>query len=419
MKQAIDIHNYDRMLKSAILQVKNAEISEKNKKIIMKLYSDLLISGISKPRLCKYLNYLKIIAQRVNKDFDKMDIDDVKEFIRSIQERDYSPWTRQAYKVIIRKLFKWMKGDKDSKDYPPEVKWININIKRTETKLPGENDLLTEQEIKKMIDICGHPRDKALLSIIFESGGRIGEIASLQIQNVKFDKFGAVLTVEGKTGSRPIRIISSTSYLMTWLDNHPLKNDKTAPLWVNIEGRNKQKLMKYGTIRMLFQKIGKKTGVDKRMNPHMFRHSRATLMANHLTEFQMNQYFGWIQGSDMPSTYVHMSGKNIDNAILQMNGLATEESKTRQSELKPIICPRCETINAPSSKFCTRCACILDMKTAMEMQQVREKELEVQTVQDDLMTTLMQDPKIKDLIVSKILELGLGGKLKAIAGNTA
>ncbi|MFH0978701.1 MAG: site-specific integrase [Candidatus Woesearchaeota archaeon] len=416
MKQAIDIHNYEIRLKSAIEQVKSADISARNKKLIMQLYSDLVIGNISKPRLIKYLNYLKIIAQRVNIDFDKMTIDDVKEFIRSIQERaDYSPWTKQAYKVILRKLFKWMKGD--NKEYPPEVKWININIKRTETKLPGENDLLTEQEIKKMIDVATHPRDKALVSIIFESGGRIGEIASLQIQNVKFDKFGAMLTVEGKTGSRPIRIISSTAYLMTWMENHPLKHDKTAPLWVNNVGQNKHQLMHYGTIRMLFLKIGKRAGVNKRLNPHIFRHSRATLMANHLTEFQMNQYFGWIQGSDMPSTYVHMSGKNIDNAILQMNGLATEESKAQQSELKPMICPRCETINAPSSKFCTRCACILDMKTAMEMQQVREKELEVQTVQDDLMTTLMQDPKIKDMIVSKILELGLGGKLKAIVGQ--
>ena len=52
-------------------------------------------------------------------------------------------------------------------------------------------------------------------------------------------------------------------------------------------------------------------------------------MANHLTEFQMNQYFGWIQGSDMPSTYVHMSGKNVDEALLRMNGVAVEVNKNK------------------------------------------------------------------------------------------
>jgi len=44
-------------------------------------------------------------------------------------------------------------------------------------------------------------------------------------------------------------------------------------------------------------------------------------MANYLTEAQMNAYFGWVQGSDMPSIYVHLSGRDIDDAILKANGV--------------------------------------------------------------------------------------------------
>jgi hypothetical protein len=44
-------------------------------------------------------------------------------------------------------------------------------------------------------------------------------------------------------------------------------------------------------------------------------------MANYLTEAQMNAYFGWVQGSGMPSVYVHLSGRDIDDAILKANGV--------------------------------------------------------------------------------------------------
>ncbi|MBW2965283.1 tyrosine-type recombinase/integrase, partial [Candidatus Woesearchaeota archaeon] len=82
--------------------------------------------------------------------------------------------------------------------------------------------------------------------------------------------------------------------------------------------------MHYSAIRSMVSRTFEKAGIRKKCNPHAFRHSRATYMANHLTEFQMNQYFGWIQGSDMPSTYVHMSGREVDDAILAMNGLKSK-----------------------------------------------------------------------------------------------
>ena len=53
----------------------------------------------------------------------------------------------------------------------------------------------------------------------------------------------------------------------------------------------------------------------------MFRHLRCTYIANYLTEAQMNIYSGWARGSDMPIVYVHLSGHDIDNAVLKANGI--------------------------------------------------------------------------------------------------
>jgi hypothetical protein len=43
----------------------------------------------------------------------------------------------------------------------------------------------------------------------------------------------------------------------------------------------------------------------------------------------MKEHLGWVQGSNMPQIYVHLSGKQIDNAILKIHGIIKEE------DLKP------------------------------------------------------------------------------------
>lgn len=42
----------------------------------------------------------------------------------------------------------------------------------------------------------------------------------------------------------------------------------------------------------------------------------------------MNAYFGWIQGPDMPNIYVHLSGHDIDDAILKANGIVQKDVAT-------------------------------------------------------------------------------------------
>jgi len=65
----------------------------------------------------------------------------------------------------------------------------------------------------------------------------------------------------------------------------------------------------------------------KKVHPHKLRHSRATFLASKLTEAQMNQIFGWKQGSDMPSIYVHLSGRDMDDAILGVYGFSRINSQ--------------------------------------------------------------------------------------------
>jgi len=96
-------------------------------------------------------------------------------------------------------------------------------------------DLLTEPEVKLMAEYCSNPRNRALILLIYETGGRIGEILSLSLRAISFDRYGAILTVGGKTGGRRVRIIFSAAALAEWLNHHPAKDDHDSPLWTSFD----------------------------------------------------------------------------------------------------------------------------------------------------------------------------------------
>ena len=392
-----DIHNYANQHIYAREAVAKAPISERNKEIVLDFEKHLTVTGISVPRIVRYLFCLKKVAIQLGKDFDKATKDDITDIIYRIQQSNYTEWTKKTYKCILKRFYKWLKGNDES--YPEEVAWIRTSVPRNKRPLPKKEDLLTEEDMRKLLAKTTNVRDRALVAILWESGARVGEIGNQEIGFVSFDKYGAVVMVDGKTGPRNIRLINSSSYLSAWMDIHPRRNDKHAPLWVCI-GSNQGEHIHYRGITKILGKLFARAGIDKRYNPHIFRHSRATFLANYLTEFQMNQYLGWVQGSDMPSTYVHLSGKDTDKALLNLYGLEAGED-LKDKVQKPIVCKRCDTINPAESKFCSKCGGIMDIKTAFEI----EEQKAVRDKSDDIMNKLLDDPVLKELFVKKLKEL--------------
>jgi site-specific recombinase XerD len=121
--------------------------------------------------------------------------------------------------------------------------------------------------------------------------------------------------------------------------------------------------------------LAKKAGVKKRVNPHSFRHARATHLAGMLTESQMKQYLGWTQGSKMAAVYVHLSGRDVDNKILEIHGLKKPEEEEKARQMGPKICPACEKANEFEARICCRCGRALDIKTAIEEENASERRI--------------------------------------------
>jgi ribosomal protein L40E len=117
----------------------------------------------------------------------------------------------------------------------------------------------------------------------------------------------------------------------------------------------------YAGVNKLLDILGKRAGIRKRIYPHLFRHTRATHLANKLTEAQMKQLFGWTQASKMAAIYVHLSGRDVDNALLELHGLSVQENKEGKFKVK--ICPRCGERNSPDGIYCKKCAFPIDVET--------------------------------------------------------
>ncbi|KXA89575.1 hypothetical protein AKJ61_02585 [candidate division MSBL1 archaeon SCGC-AAA259B11] len=104
----------------------------------------------------------------------------------------------------------------------------------------------------------------------------------------------------------------------------------------------------------MLDEVAERAGIDKPVNPHHFRHSRATYLASRFTQSQLCEWFGWVQGSDRPADYVHLSGRDIDADYARIHGIQDQQNP-EESQLAPNECPRCDAKNAPRAKFCQNC----------------------------------------------------------------
>ena len=371
-----DIHNYKKKLERAVERVHKSSLDEGDRKLILEFVNHKVARGIGVARQEKYLRILRDLGEKyVDGSYSSLKRMDIEGIVTALERSEFSDWTKYDYKLFLKTFLTWIgKGE--------EVDWISLRKPR---KLP--DDILTEGEISALIDAAENLRDKAIIAMLYEGGFRIGELGSLAIRNVAFDRYGAIAMVDGKTGMRRVRLIWSMPYIAQWLEMHPRREERDAPLW--IKASDASEALNYDAMRMQLQKIAKRAGVDKRVNPHNFRHSRSTHLASKLTESQMEEYLGWVQGSKMPSIYVHMSGRDLDADLLRMYGMEPEEEDQRE-ELKTRQCPHCKTLNTMGARICINC------RKPLRVEEVMKREERAIEMFKDFMDVAAEHPEVME-----------------------
>jgi integrase len=359
--------------------LKKENIPENDKKKIAGFVDDLALEGISEIRRKNYIQRLRVAARWIPDNFCSPGREDLriirehldKGYTNNGIHKKYSEWTKATYMKMLKKFYRYILPQKQFSELFRNVK-INSN--------PGSkikpDQMIQQWEIQKMVESATNSRDRALLYTLYDSGCRIGEIITMKIKDLEFDTYGCIIKVSGKTGYRNVRIVgNSIPYIRAWLDAHPFKNDRNAWLFCNLESNIRGRMLEYQNVYATIRAAVRNSGMDpeRRIYPHLFRHTRATILATKLNEVPLENQMGWIHGSRMTSVYVHVSGRDQDNAILKAYGMKVEEEKDLED--RPITCPRCYELNDSNAKYCRRCWLPFDEKLALEYEN-KEKEIE-------------------------------------------
>ncbi len=385
--QAIEL--FDTKIESEVSGIHNSRQAD-----VRKYLASLLAKGKRMNTLYSSVHAI-LTLEAIGKDYESITGDDLIAWAQVIDKK-YSTGTAQLYRVKVRSFLAWIhNGDNEDAGLPQVCKAIRPKTLHHDYR----KHVLTKEEVLRLIQAARSQRDRALLFCLYESGCRASEILGLRIQDIVLNEYGGHIVVDGKTGSRRIPLIESIPELQIWLNMHPFKNDKKCPVWIT--ANTNKKGMGYMTLYQIVATLVKRAGLPDNISPHSLRHASATHHAAKLNEFQMRQLYGWAPGSNMPSRYVHLSGKDLDDAIRAYNGLPTAAQTAAPNLTKPQECPRCHKENSAIASFCMQCGMALKLETVMEIQ---ERSTKADEFTADILAELMK--QVPDVLAKIIAEKG-------------
>lgn len=252
----------------------NWEDSLKDFTHFLRLEKSLSINSIKAYNndLKKLLQYLEYSGNITGPD--EINQDNVKGFIRWINDLQMSPRTQARVISGLKAFFKFLLIEERIKEDPTAL----IESPKISRSLP---DVLSLDEIDKIeacIDLSkadGH-RNKAIIEVLYGCGLRVSELTELKISDINL-KMG-YLKVRGKgdkeryvpIGSSAVKEINNYLSQRNTLTN--ILEESKDILFLNRRGKSLTRVMIY----TITKNLALKAGISKRVSPHTFRHSFAT-----------------------------------------------------------------------------------------------------------------------------------------------
>lgn len=189
---------------------------------------------------------------------------------------------------------------------------------RTTKRLPK---VIAAADIQRLLDACTHLRDRLLLSLLYESGMRIGQTLGLRHADIRsFD--GEIEIVPrpnlngARTRSRSPYVVHVSKESMALYADYLVYEYKDAAhdyVFVNCWGGRIGAPMCYATVIDLFRSLGKRAGL--KVTPPMFRHTHATeLLRSGWDAAYVQKRLGHAHIKTTTSIYAHLSGEDMGEA---------------------------------------------------------------------------------------------------------
>jgi site-specific recombinase XerD len=188
-----------------------------------------------------------------------------------------------------------------------------LDSPKIEKKLPS---FLSIEEIDTCINLLkdtpSEKRDIAIMELLYSTGIRVSELASLDVRMINYDK--KEIRVIGKRNKERIVILgeSTKTILNDYLTNFRSKYIKKATqkaLFINLKGER----LTVRSIQRIFQKLSISTG--KEITPHTLRHSFATVLLNNGADLRSLQELLGHASLQTTQLYTHVTVKKLQELI--------------------------------------------------------------------------------------------------------
>ncbi len=250
--------------------------------LLEKYFNYLLIErGVAQNTLEAYRRdlrrFLLIVQEKGFTDFQQIMPEAIIEYLVRIKDEGLSPNSMNRSLAAMRGFYKYLLREKMIEQTP----LANIELAKVWMRLP---DTISKEEMNLIlaqpgVETAATLRNTAMLELLYATGIRVSELIGLTMNSINWQV--GFLVVMGKGSKERIVPIGKTAYDCTKLyveESRPqlMQGKSTDVLFLNRFGG---KFTRQGFWKMVVG-YAKKSGLQKKVHPHTFRHS----FASHLLE---------------------------------------------------------------------------------------------------------------------------------------
>lgn len=243
------------------------------------------------------------------KDISLVELEDLRQCVGILSKKKRSAASINRFISSVRSLFSYCRKFGHLKT---NVAFEFRTVKNPK-KLPR---FMTGAEIDRLCrepetnELLWEKRDRALFEMLYSSGCRVSEIASLDLDDMSGDFSSAIVTGKGRKDRRVYFESDARRALREYLEDRKKRfgdNDKERRVFVNQRGGP----LTSGGIRMIVSRYSGSEGTKRHVSPHAFRHTFATAMIANGADVRMVQEFLGHSSISTTQRYTHISTERM------------------------------------------------------------------------------------------------------------
>ena len=259
-----------------------------------KTRQELRLRNYSFKTIKAYLGCLREYFDFKKFDLEKIDEENIKQFLLNKQDKNYSSQTINLYLNAIKFFYR------EVLKIPQK---INLKFAKRSKKLPI---VLSREEIKSIINLIKNPKHKLIISLAYGAGLRVSEVVNLRVNDINLEE----LTIHLKNAkSKKDRITIFPEKIEQDLKILIASKDLDDILLISERGGK----LSERTIQKIFSNYLQKAKIKKKATFHSLRHSFATHLLENGVDVRYVQELLGHQNIRTTQIYTHVTNPQIRN----------------------------------------------------------------------------------------------------------